>query len=326
MQALQDRYGRRFPYLRLSITDVCNFRCQYCLPNGYQKTGQKSFLTLNEIKNLVSGFADLGTTKVRLTGGEPTLRQDFFAIIDTITKIQGIEKVVLTTNGYKLKEKAAAYVAAGIQAITVSIDSLNSETFTQATGKPWLREILAGIDDLLATGMPTVKINAVLLKNINAHQLSAFLEFVKHKPLTVRFIELMETGDHAQFFIQEHIDSEQLKQELLSMGWQPLPRQTDSGPAIEYAHPKYLGKVGIIAPYSTGFCDTCNRLRVTAQGELRLCLFAKQGYSLRPLLQNVEQRQELKERLTDLLALKEKSHFLHQGDTGITPHLASIGG
>lgn len=326
MKNLEDHFGRRFPYLRLSVTDVCNFRCQYCLPNGYQKTGDFSFLTQQEIIRLVTAFAELGVEKVRLTGGEPTLRRDLAGIASALSRIPGIRTIALTTNGYNLHEKATEFFASGINALNVSVDSLQPEKFHTITGHNKLAAVLAGIEAARKAGFRKIKINAVLLKGLNDDALPEFLELAKKEFLSIRFIELMQTGDNFEYFQKHHLSAEVIKEALLARGFTLCPRAYDGGPAVEFEHPDYAGKIGLIAPYSKDFCKTCNRLRVTARGELRLCLFGERGDSLRPLLEDDSQTEELKNRILELLHFKRETHYLAQGNTGITPHLASLGG
>ena len=323
---LQDRYGRQFPYLRLSITDVCNFRCNYCLPNGYQGDAHADFLRIDEIRRLITAFAELGMWKIRLTGGEPSVRKDLAALMATIKSVPGIRQLAMTTNGYKLKQQVASWRAAGLDSLNISVDSLDPRLFASITGHDKLREILDGIETALTLDFRAIKLNAVLLRGLNDHQLDAFLDWLRVRPVSMRFIELMQTGDNAAFFDRHHVPGDELVQALVARGWQELPRTRDGGPAREFEHPDYHGKIGLIAPYSKDFCDSCNRLRVTALGDLRLCLFGDAGTSLRDLLQHDEQRLQLKTRIESQLQLKKVSHFLHEGNTGATPHLASCGG
>ncbi|MFZ5842446.1 MAG: GTP 3',8-cyclase MoaA [Pseudomonadota bacterium] len=323
---LQDRYGRQFPYLRLSITDVCNFRCNYCLPNGYQGDAHADFLHVDEIRRLVTAFAELGMWKIRLTGGEPTARKDLTTLMAVIKAVPGIRQLAMTTNGYKLKQQVASWRGAGLDSLNVSVDSLDPRLFASITGHDKLREILDGIETALDLDFRAIKLNAVLLRGLNDHQLDAFLDWLRVRPVSMRFIELMQTGDNAAFFERHHVPGEALVQALLARGWHELPRTREGGPAREFQHPDYHGKIGLIAPYSKDFCDSCNRLRVTALGDLRLCLFGDAGTSLRDLLQHDEQRLQLKTRIESQLQLKKISHFLHEGNTGATPHLASCGG
>ncbi|RQM59443.1 GTP 3',8-cyclase MoaA [Aeromonas enteropelogenes] len=326
MSPLEDGFSRRFYYLRLSITDVCNFRCTYCLPDGYRPEGRKSFLSVDEIRRVVSGFATMGTRKVRLTGGEPSLRRDFTSIIEAVASTPGIEKVAMTTNGYRLKERAREWFDAGLSALNVSVDSLDPRQFHQITGENKLVEVMEGIEAALAAGFKSVKINAVLLKGLNDYQLEAFLAWIKHKPIELRFIELMQTGEMDTLFQNHHVSGEQIKQRLLESGWVQQLRGKDDGPAQVFMHPESQGGVGLIMPYSKDFCAGCNRLRVSSVGKLHLCLFGDNGVELRDLLGADSQQEALQQRIRSALSGKAATHRLHEGNAGATPHLASIGG
>jgi len=323
---LTDTYGRRFRYLRLSVTDVCNYSCDYCLPDGYQCHGDKKVpLNLTEIRNLLKGFAAQGTEKVRLTGGEPSIRTDLTQIIEVAASTVGIKTVALTTNGYKLEEKIRDWHQAGLTSLNVSIDSLDPRLFKSITGHDWLTQILQGIDTALALGIK-VKINAVLLKGVNSQQLPLFLDWVKHKPVALRFIELMQTGDNQEYFHKHHIAGDTVRHWLLKKGWELQTREKTAGPADEYASEHHQGRIGLITPYSKDFCASCNRLRVSSEGNLHLCLFAEDGNNLRDLLQHSDQHDELITRLQTLLTTKEAAHYLENGYTGATYNLSMLGG
>ena len=326
---LTDSFGRTFPYIRLSITDVCNFKCGYCLPNGYFKQENKpGFLTLDEISNLVSALSELGVSKIRLTGGEPTVRKDFFDILKNIKSKGKINNLVMTTNGYKLNQIADQLIKDGINGINISIDSLDRNKFKTITGHDRLPQILEGIKILQDKGFTNIKVNAVLLKNINDSEadFDSWEQFVQENAIDFRYIELMQTGDSLEYFKKYHVSASVFKNYLLKKNWNEVARVADAGPSINFVHSNYKGKFGIIAPYSKDFCKTCNRLRITAKGELRLCLFGNTGTDLRPLLQSPDQKNELKILILKQLNFKKESHYLELGDTGITPHLASIGG
>ena len=329
MGALTDSFGRTFPYIRLSITDVCNFKCGYCLPNGYFKQENKpGFLTLDEISNLVSALSELGVSKIRLTGGEPTVRKDFFDVLKNIKSKGKINNLVMTTNGYKLNQIADQLIKDGINGINISIDSLDRNKFKEITGHDRLPQILEGIKILQDKGFTNIKVNAVLLKNINDSEadFDSWEQFVKENAIDFRYIELMQTGDSLEYFKKYHVSASVFKNYLKKKNWNEVARVADAGPSINFVHSNYKGKFGIIAPYSKDFCKTCNRLRITAKGELRLCLFGNTGTNLRPLLQSPDQKNELKILILKQLNFKKESHYLELGDTGITPHLASIGG
>ncbi len=321
-----DANGRSFQYLRLSITDVCNYRCSYCLPHGYVEEAPRHFLDIHEIKNLVTGFAELGLWKVRLTGGEPTVRKDFARIAATVSSIPGIRKVATTTNGYQLAKHAQLWRDAGISAINVSIDSLDPDNFQRITGMDHLPQVLKGLDAAEAAGFDDIKINTVLLRDLNHLELDRFLAFIKHRPLSLRFIELMETGDNKAYFDRHHLNARYITERLIHNGWTPEERTIAAGPAQEFSHPDYVGKIGVIAPYAKDFCQTCNRLRVTARGDLRLCLFGDGGHNLRHLLQSADQKTELQRTVTSLLQQKASTHLLHFHKSGATKNLSALGG
>lgn len=323
---IADNFGRRFPYLRLSVTDICNFRCSYCLPDGYKKSGCESFLSRIEIMRLAAAFAKLGVWKIRLTGGEPTIRPDFLDIASDISQLPGIQKLAFTTNGYKLPERAKDYFDVGLRAINISIDSLKPRQFEEITGHDRLGEILEGIQECFRAGFENVKINTVLLKGMNEHEIDNFIDFVADKPVSLRFIELMQTGDGGNYFAAHHLPGSHVTERLGKRGWHIKPRAEGAGPAIEFGHESSSGTIGLIAPYSKDFCTTCNRLRVSAKGNLHLCLFGEGGYTLRSLLQSDDQCDVLQEKIRGLMNFKKSSHFLQDGITGATPHLASIGG
>ena len=329
MNKMSDSFGRSFPYIRLSITDVCNFKCGYCLPNGYFKVENKpGFLNLDEISNLVAAFTELGVSKIRITGGEPTVRKDFFEVLRNIKSEHEISNLVITTNGYKLNEIAEELIATRINGINISIDSLDRNKFKEITGQDRLPQILEGINILQNKGFKNIKVNAVLLKNVNdsLEEFQNWERFINNNEIDFRYIELMQTGDNLEYFKKYHTSAFVFKKYIESQDWKEISRISDAGPSINYVHSKLKGKFGIIAPYSKDFCSTCNRLRITAKGELRLCLFGNTGTNLRPYLQNQNQKDELIELILKQLRFKKESHYLETGNTGITPHLASIGG
>ncbi|HFI5306972.1 TPA: GTP 3',8-cyclase MoaA [Serratia liquefaciens] len=324
---LIDAYERKFYYLRLSITDVCNFRCTYCLPDGYRPNGSpKTFLSLDEIRRVSRAFAELGTEKVRLTGGEPSLRRDFTEIIAAVRENPAIRQLAVTTNGYRMARDVAGWRDAGLTAVNVSVDSLDPRQFHAITGQDKFRQVMDGIDAAFTAGFCKVKVNAVLMRDVNHQQLGAFLNWIKDRPIQLRFIELMETGEGGDLFRKHHVSGEVIRLQLEQQGWQRQPRGRSDGPAQVFSHPDYQGEVGLIMPYEKDFCASCNRLRVSAIGNLHLCLFGEQGIGLRDLLTNDQQLDELKDRIQGGLLSKKQTHFLHQGNSGITQNLSFIGG
>ena len=330
MQKLTDAFGRSFPYIRLSITDVCNFKCGYCLPNGYQKdnSDNRKFLDINEIKRLAKGLSELGVCKIRLTGGEPTVRSDFFDIVKILKNETGIKKVVITTNGYRLNKISNQLSNSGLDGINISIDSLNRETFKVITGHDRLPEIIEGIRNLQNLNFQNIKINAVLLKGINDSEknFDEWSKFIKINKIDLRYIELMQTGEGLDYFKRYHIPAKIFKNYLNKKNWIHQTLGRDAGPSLNYIHPEYKGKFGIIAPYSKDFCKSCNRLRITSRGDLRLCLFGTTGISVRHLIQRDDQLEELKDLILKQLNFKKESHYLELGKTGLTNNLSTTGG
>jgi cyclic pyranopterin phosphate synthase len=330
MNLLKDSFGRQFPYIRLSITDVCNFKCGYCLPNGYQKNkgDNRKFISLEEIERLARGLSELGVSKIRLTGGEPTVRKDFFDIVKILKKKSGIKKTVLTTNGYKLDQIAEKLVDSEIDGINISIDSLNREIFKNITGHDRLPEILKGIEKLQKLNFKNIKINAVLLNGINSSKkdFKEWSNFIKSNEITLRYIELMQTGDNKEYFKKYHLSSKLFINYLIENNWIFQTHGKDSGPSKNYINADYKGKFGLIAPYSKDFCKSCNRLRITARGDLRLCLFGNTGINIRHLIQTDNQLEELKDLILKQLSFKKESHYLELGETGLTNNLSQTGG
>ena len=330
MNILKDSFGRKFPYIRLSISDVCNFKCGYCLPDGYKidKSDNRTFINIEEIGRLAKALSELGVSKIRLTGGEPTVRKDFFEIIRVIKENSGIKKTVITTNGYRLDKISNDIKNSGLDGINISIDSLNPETFKKITGHDRLEEILRGIKNLQELNFKNIKINAVLLKGINDSEkdFNDWAEFLKNNEIDFRYIELMQTGDNIDYFNNYHVPAKKFTDYLNNNNWVIQTFGKDSGPSKNYLNPTSKGKFGVIAPYSKDFCKSCNRLRITAKGDLRLCLFGNTGINIRHLMQKDSQIEELKDLILKQLNFKKESHYLEIGDTGLTKNLSTTGG
>ncbi len=325
---LKDNFNRRFTYLRFSVTEACNFRCRYCLPNGFTppKEGLNE-LSFMEIQNLLSAFIDLGIKKIRITGGEPCLRKDITPIISYIKAFPQIERIALTSNGTGLNKNLDDYVKAGLSALNLSVDTLCPIKFKELTGTNKLPQILDIIDKAQSLALKAIKINAVLMKDVNDNELPSFLALLKNKPIAMRFIELMETQILEPDFLKpRQMLSQPLMEDLQQQGWVEIPKTAHSGPAREFKHKDYAGKIGFIAPYSKGFCENCNRLRISSQGQLQLCLFGQEQIDLRPFLQHKNQQEDLKNIILSSLSQKEKAHHLHEHNPGGRAHLASIGG
>lgn len=328
-EMLQDNYGRRFTYLRLSVTEACNFRCSYCLPNGYQIPPHEiKELSVDEIRNLIAAFSELGIKKVRITGGEPCLRTDLIEIIQAISEASAIKHIALTSNGTRLNKYLDQYVRAGVSALNISLDTLDRKKFKEITGVDKLRAVLRAIDHALTLpSLQSIKINAVLMAGQTDVEFSNFLEYVKDKAITMRFIELMQTGCLTKDFLSDRqMQTKSMIDELKTQGWTELRKNQHSGPALEFQHANFKGRMGFISPYADKFCESCNRLRISSQGRLQLCLFGQQEIDLRPFLQRADQKDDLKNIILASITQKDKTHYLHENNPGIRGNLASIGG
>ena len=323
---LKDSHNRSFSYLRLSVTEKCNFKCEYCLPNGYEAKQESSELSVTEIVRVVRAFAKLGLKKIRLTGGEPTVRNDLLDIVHEISKIEGIERIALTTNGYKLSELAFPLRAAGVSHLNISLDSLTEERFNKIVNGNKFEKVMSGIQKALDAKFPILKLNVVLMNDTTDEEINKFIDFIKNKPISVRFIELMRTEKNKNYFEQKHISAGDLRLNLLKNNWVVANKSTTDGPAIEFKNPHSIGTIGIIAPYSEGFCRDCNRLRVTSQGGLRLCLFGEQDFSLRKYLYNNEQLDDLTGYIKKIINEKPESHYLKLGKFGNNSNFSQMGG
>lgn len=324
-QPLTDSFSRRLTYLRLSITDFCNFRCEYCLPNGYQGKRPDNELSVSEIATLIRGFAQVGTRKVRITGGEPSIRRDVVEIIQTIKQTPGIETVAMTSNGYKLGKHLANWQLAGLNQINISMDSFDAATFHQMTGFNILPQLMADMDRLLESTDIKLKINSILMSETAFDNLINAMNYIKHRPVTYRFIEFMQTSDNSDLFFAQHAQASSISDYLLKNGWRTNQRGSADGPAIEYSHPNYLGRIGIIAPYAAHFCDSCNRLSVNSVGKVHLCLFDQANHDIRQHLRQHDVR-GLVNTLRSFMPIKPEHHHLHDSNSGMMNNLSMIGG
>ena len=321
---LKDNYNRYFSYLRLSITDLCNFRCKYCLPDNI-KFKHKSYLSVEEIYNLIAVLSELGIKKVRITGGEPTVRKDFISIGKVISSFSSIESLVFTTNGYRLSSIAKSAYNAGFNGVNISLDTLDDVKFSMITNRDYFSKVFEGIFCALDAGL-NVKINVVLSDFFSFEDFEDFYSLLKYKNLTIRFIDQMETNsikrsDH------EALRSNYLVKFLKRNNWTVADKKMDfAGPAVVFVNKYFLGKIGVINPYSRLFCSSCNRLRVSAVGDLFLCLFGGRSYPIRLFLDSIDKKSDFKSFLYSKVKLKSYSHSLNDKDFGLMNSFSSIGG
>jgi GTP 3',8-cyclase len=288
MATLIDPHGRRISYLRISITDHCNLNCIYCSPSGRkQQLGHDEILSFEEIQKVVQAGTMAGINKVRITGGEPLLRKGMVNLCQLLGALDGLESFSITTNGVFLKDFAGPLFAAGIRRINVSLDSLKEDKFRRITGRDQLADVLSGLERAEEAGLSPIKINTVVMRGVNEAEIENFARLTLSQPYHVRFIELMPTGsqgaaDHrAQF-----VPVEEIIRRVQKVGKLALERADSCGPARICSLPGAVGKIGFIAPMSWHICGSCNRLRLTADGKLRPCLFSQEEVDLRVALRS----------------------------------------
>ena len=326
---LIDPFGRRLTYLRVSVTDRCNLRCLYCLPaEAAFPFGDRDFLSPAEFEAIVRPLARLGIRRLRLTGGEPLVRRDIIEIVRRLKAIPGIEDLALSTNGTELARLAVRLREAGLDRVNVSLDSLEPETFREITRRGDLERVWEGIEAALAAGLAPVKLNAVLLAGHNLGEVERLAALTLERPLEVRFIEMMPTASNAAIQPGEYVSCAVARQRIEAR-YGPLAAAeggAGNGPARRFRIAGAVGRVGFITPLSHTFCSDCNRLRMTARGELRLCLFAERTYPLRHLLAAPQPEEAVAEEVLRILAEKPAEHQLTAGNYGNLVSFMQIGG
>jgi cyclic pyranopterin phosphate synthase len=283
---LVDRFGRVVRSLRLSVTDRCNLRCQYCMPEGEIPWFPKSrILTFEEIERVARILASLGVREIRLTGGEPLLRKDLPVLARLLSRIEAIEDLAVTTNGLLLEEMAGPLLRAGVRRFNVHIDSLEPGSFAALSRRDGLDRVLAGLRELERLGAIPIKINVVLVRGINDDQIPGFVDLAMRRPCQVRFIELMPLGGGEPFEMDRLVPGREVKSRIESIRpLFPIGRDRPSAPATVYRIEDGLGDIGFINPVTEPFCGDCDRIRLTADGKIRNCLFARSETDIAALL------------------------------------------
>ncbi|MBI5631274.1 MAG: GTP 3',8-cyclase MoaA [Elusimicrobia bacterium] len=307
-----DSFGRRIDYLRLSVTDRCNLRCAYCLPEFYSDfAASEDILSADEIAQLVSCFAEMGTSKIRITGGEPLVRPGIPELIGRLSRIDGVSDISLSTNGVLLHKFAAELARAGLKRVNISMDSLNSDKFSRITRFGKLQDVLTGIDAALSAGLAPVKVNVVVAKGLNDDEIGAFAKLTETAPLHVRFIELMPMGETGFFSKRNWLPLPEMMERAAPLT--PLPREDwpiGHGPARYYKRPGGKGTVGFVSALSCGFCSSCNRMRLTAKGVLMPCLDGSEGADFRTLVRSKADRREIRRLLAEVIRKKPEKHSM----------------
>jgi GTP 3',8-cyclase len=329
---LRDSYGRAIRDLRVSLTDRCNFRCFYCLPHGEPPIAPKEqMLSFEEIEYVCEIFVSLGIEKIRLTGGEPMLRRDIETIIRKLSqfKSNGLIDLALTTNGYFLPERARSLKEAGLDRVTISLDSLKRDIFKRMTGVDVLEKVLAGIVAAKEAGLEPIKINAVIVRGHNETEVADFAVFAREHDVKMRFIEFMPLDSGHEWSRAEVFSGKEIREQINERF--PLVKVNVARGSETSARYRFAdgapGEIGIIAPVTEAFCGACSRIRLTADGQIRTCLFSTVEHSLRDVVRSGASRAEIVEYIESVILKKEPRHFIN--DPGfVTPSrtMSFIGG
>jgi len=306
--SLIDPFGRRIEYVRLSVTDKCNLRCFYCMPKGFKDFEQpEDWLTHDEIERVIKAFTELGVARVRLTGGEPLVRKNISQLSKRLTALPGLKDLSLSTNAVLLDKHASDLHDAGVSRINVSLDSLNPERFKEITGGE-LQPVLDGLIAAKQAGFSPIKINMVAMKGINDDEFEDMVEFCIKHDFTLRFIETMPMGATGEDATDHYLDLQTVKQQL-SQRYELVPGVMPGGGPARYVQIKNTNlRIGFITPISQHFCETCNRVRLSVDGTLYLCLGQDDKVELRPLLRDGISDDELKTTLIKAIGLKPEKH------------------
>lgn len=310
---MKDQFGRRVEYLRISVTDKCNLRCVYCMPlHGLPWMRREELLSYEEIERIVRTMAGMGLRRVRITGGEPLVRKDLPDLVSMIAAVPGIDDLSLSTNAVLLDEYAEALKSAGIQRLNVSLDSLRPDRVDDIARRPGsFPKIMAGFDAAERVGFDPIKVNVVLIRGVNDDEIEDFAAITRERPWHVRFIELMPTGSNLELSAQQFFSCQDALKRLRKVDTlEPVEGPLGNGPAHYHRFPGAPGTVGVITPMSHTYCDRCNRMRLTADGHLRPCLFGDLQTNLRDPLRAGE---DLVPLIEETLRIKPERHYLIQG-------------
>lgn len=318
---MKDSYGRNINYLRISVTDLCNLRCKYCMPEeGISKVHHEDILTIEEIEEIAKVFVSLGVNKIRLTGGEPLIRSGIIDIVEKIGGLEEIKDLAMTTNGILLKQYAKDLKSVGLNRVNISLDTLNEEKYSYITRGGKLKDVLEGIEIAKKVGLTPIKINTVLIGGFNDNEIENFVRLTEKEEIDVRFIELMPIGEAIELESEYYVSNQLVLDKVPQLV--KTKREDISSPAVYYKLPNGKGKVGIINPISCKFCEYCNRVRLTAQGKLKLCLHSNEEIDLKSALRKGE---DIRSIILKSIEEKPESHKLESGEY-VSKNMYQIGG
>lgn len=328
-EPLIDRFGRTVDYLRISITDRCDFRCVYCMAEDMTFLPRAQILTLEEVEFIARAFIELGVKKVRITGGEPLVRKGVLGLLENIANIKPLDELVLTSNGSKLQQMASDISRVGVKRINISLDTLNADRFKQLTRTGDLQTVLNGIDAAKQAGFQQIKINSVILKNRNHHEVTDLVRFAVDHEIDISFIEEMPLGqvtDHDRF--EAFYSSQEILADLEKNFRVKKIEANTGGPSVYFKVIDTQSKVGFISPHSANFCATCNRVRLTAEGKLLLCLGNEHSVDLkREIRAHPGDMDKLQQTIIDAMQIKpEKHEFDLKEQPIILRHMNATGG
>lgn len=313
---LADQFRRPITYLRISVTDRCNLRCIYCMPEeGLPWIPKPEILTYEEITKIVRAAASIGVRSIRLTGGEPLVRQDLPRLVAMLAAISGIDDIALSTNGILLERQISALVAAGLNRVNISLDTLREERFFAIARRRGLEAVLGGIEAAIEAGLEPVKINCVVMRGRNDDEILDMAELTRDRAIFVRFIELMPVEDNLDLQRDAYVSADEMLTRINEVDeLVPSPGPPGNGPARYFAFRGARGAVGVISPLSHDYCERCNRVRLTADGRLRLCLFGDQHIDLRNPVRAGASQDELVEIFRGSMLIKPERHHLRLGE------------
>jgi len=315
-QKLVDGIGRTIVNLRISVTDRCNFRCTYCMPaDNVEFMPRDKLLTFEEITRIAQIVSSMGINRLRLTGGEPIMRKNLSDLVRMLTQVEGIEDVAMTTNAFFLKDHARVLKEAGLKRLNISLDALDPEKFRHVNRRDCLKEVLEGIEIAAQVGFKSIKINAVAMKNFSETEIMSLIEMGRSDGFEIRFIEFMPLDSDQTWerdkvlFGHEILDIIREKYELI-----PVEDSLEIGPASEYNFADGKGRIGIITAVSNPFCDHCNRIRMTANGKLRTCLFSTNETDIKELIRSNASDEDIVKAIKDAVLVKEPGHKINLDD------------
>ena len=313
---LIDRFGRRIDYIRLSVTDRCDFRCVYCMTEDMTFLPRKQILSLEELYDVARAFTEMGVKKIRLTGGEPMVRSDVMSLIERLGALPGLEELLLTTNGAQLEKYAEPLRKAGVNRVNISIDSLDSERFTRISRVGKLERVLAGIDAAIAAGFDRIRLNSVIMRGYNEDEVLALADYALQRDIDIAFIEEMPLGEASDHDRNETTCSNDWVRETIASKYELIDSaERTAGPSRYTQVAGKKGRIGFISPVSHNFCEDCNRVRVTVEGRLLLCLGNEHSVDLRAVMRDPDKSfADLKQAIVDSMAIKPERHYFYDKD------------